>query len=188
MNCRRAKRLMPLHAGNDLSARRMRQVGGHLDSCPACRRELEEYRRALGTVRSAARAEDAPDWSDGEWRAVVARAVEGGRGGRDRRAAVRGPVLRPRWAVAAGAAAALVVAAVMLVWRNTGMRPGPAVASRAAGEHGLGLSATAPRAGEQRTGSVVEQDVVSVTLVSQETGLQVVWFFRKDFEWKGDQE
>jgi len=29
------------------------------------------------------------------------------------------------------------------------------------------------------------QDVVSVTLVSQETGLKVVWFLDKNFEWKG---
>jgi anti-sigma factor RsiW len=177
MNCRRAKRLMPLYAGSDLSARRMRSVGAHLDSCPACRRELEEYRRALGSVRSAARAEAAPDWSDGEWRAVVARAVEDGRGGREKRAAVRRPVLGPKWAVAAGAAAALVVAAVMLLWQNTGMQTGPAAASRAAGERGLGLAGAPPA-----------QDVVSVTFVSQETGLQVVWFFHKDFEWKGDQE
>jgi anti-sigma factor RsiW len=177
MNCRRAKRLMPFYAGNDLSAGRTRSVGAHLASCPDCRRELEEYRRALGTVRAAAQAEAAPDWSDGEWRAVVARAVKGGRGGRKKRAAVRGPILRPRWAVAAGAAAALVVAAGMLLWQNTGIRPGPAAAVRAAGERGLRLAEDPPA-----------QDVVSVTLVSQETGLQVVWFFHKDFEWKGDQE
>jgi len=30
------------------------------------------------------------------------------------------------------------------------------------------------------------QDVVSVTLVSQETGLKVVWFLDKNFEWKGE--
>ncbi len=177
MNCRTAKRLMPLYAGSDLSARRMRSVGAHLDSCPACRQELEEYRRALGVVRAAARAENAPDWSDGEWRAVVARAVEDGQGGREKRAAVRRPILWPRWAVAAGTAAALVVTAVMLLWQNTGIRPGPAAAVRAAGERGLRLAEDPPA-----------QDVVSVTLVSQETGLQVVWFFHKDFEWKGDQE
>ncbi len=32
------------------------------------------------------------------------------------------------------------------------------------------------------------QDVLSVTMVSQETGLQVVWFFNKNFEWEGDLE
>ncbi len=39
-----------------------------------------------------------------------------------------------------------------------------------------------------RAASALSQDVVSVTLVSQETGLQVVWFFDKNFEWKGDKK
>jgi hypothetical protein len=30
------------------------------------------------------------------------------------------------------------------------------------------------------------QDVLSVTLVTKDSGLQVVWFFDKNFEWKGD--
>ncbi len=37
-------------------------------------------------------------------------------------------------------------------------------------------------------GPALSQDVVSVTLVSQETGLQVVWFFNRNFEWKGDKK
>lgn len=32
----------------------------------------------------------------------------------------------------------------------------------------------------------VSQDVVSVKLVSPETGLQIVWFLDKNFEWKGE--
>jgi hypothetical protein len=36
--------------------------------------------------------------------------------------------------------------------------------------------------------SAESQDVVSVTLVSKETGLQIVWFLDKNFEWKGDQQ
>jgi hypothetical protein len=30
------------------------------------------------------------------------------------------------------------------------------------------------------------QDVVSVTLVSQDSGLKVVWFLNRNFEWKGE--
>jgi len=30
------------------------------------------------------------------------------------------------------------------------------------------------------------QDVVSVTLVSQDTGLKIVWFLNRNFEWKGE--
>jgi hypothetical protein len=32
------------------------------------------------------------------------------------------------------------------------------------------------------------QDVVSVTLISKDTGFKVIWFFDKNFEWKGEEK
>jgi hypothetical protein len=32
------------------------------------------------------------------------------------------------------------------------------------------------------------QDVLSMTIVSRETGLKIVWFFNKNFEWKENQQ
>jgi hypothetical protein len=61
-----------------------------------------------------------------------------------------------------GALAALA----MLVLRPPSGPEGTALAGRAAGD----------------------QDVVSVTMISQETGLQVVWFFDKNFDYKGERE
>lgn len=177
MTCSKAKKLMALYAGGDLSERRTRAVGAHLDSCPACRRELEGYRRALEQVKAAAGAEIAPDWSEGAWRAVMARVMGEATERRKELAGRFKSVPRARWAAAAGAAGALALAAVMLLQNGSGFRPGS--------------MATAPGAGEPRTGvpgSPSAQDVVSVNLVSQETGLQVVWFFNKNFEWKGDRE
>ncbi|MDW7761532.1 MAG: zf-HC2 domain-containing protein [Acidobacteriota bacterium] len=40
----------------------------------------------------------------------------------------------------------------------------------------------------QKTAAGVPQDVLSVTFVSQETGLQIAWFFHRDFDWKGDKK
>jgi hypothetical protein len=37
------------------------------------------------------------------------------------------------------------------------------------------------------TKTAAGQDVISVRMVSKETGLQVVWFFNKNFAWEGDQ-
>lgn len=56
------------------------------------------------------------------------------------------------------------------------------------------LVARAPKAGRPTphphepaaVAKEVSQDVVSVTLVSQDTGLKVVWFLDKNFEWKGE--
>ena len=33
-----------------------------------------------------------------------------------------------------------------------------------------------------------KQDVISVTMVSPESGLQVVWFLDKNFDWKGENQ
>jgi hypothetical protein len=71
--------------------------------------------------------------------------------------------LRPRWALASGFAALLLLAVLVIRITNTGFKP----------------EGAAPAAGP---------DVISVTMVSQETGLQVVWFFNKNFDWKGDQK
>lgn len=177
MTCSKAKKPMALYAGGDLSERRKRAVGAHLDSCPACRRELEEYRRALAQIKAAAGAEVPPDWSAGEWRALMTRVMGEATERRKELAGRFKSVPRVRWAVASGAAAALVLAAVMLLQNGSGFRPGSA--------------ATAPGAAEPMAGVLGDpsaQDVVSVTLVSQETGLQVVWFFNRNFEWKGDRE
>ena len=177
MTCSKAKKLMALYAGGDLSERRTRAVGAHLDSCPACPKELEGYRRASAQVKAAAGAEIPPDWSEGEWRALMTRAMGEATERRKELAGRFKSVPRARWAAASGAAAALVLAALMLLQNGSGFRPGSVATAPGAGE--LGIAADPDPAA---------QDVVSVTLVSQETGLQVVWFFNRNFEWKGDRE
>ncbi len=157
MNCRKVRRLLPLMAGGDLPARKERRLQAHLEGCALCRGELEEYRLALGRVKTAARAEGAGDWSEAEWKALMAR-VTGTRLGKDR-APVR---FRPRWALAPGLAAVAVLAFLVVRITNTGFKP----------------EGAPPASGP---------DVVSVTMVSQETGRKVVWFFNKNFDWKGDQ-
>ncbi|MFQ5749289.1 MAG: anti-sigma factor family protein, partial [Planctomycetota bacterium] len=65
MNCRSAKRLLPLHCGGDLPLPKAERLGQHLSGCPACRRELEAYRsmrRFLAPLR-----EEAPLLAPGLW-------------------------------------------------------------------------------------------------------------------------
>jgi len=81
-------------------------------------------------------------------------------------------VFWPRWAAASalGAFLGLVVLGVLF--------NGPARPTRRS-PNGDGAAA-APGA--------ARQDKVAITMVSPETGLQVVWFLDKNFDWKGDQE
>ena len=174
MTCRTIRRLMPLAAGDDLRPRRAPAFRAHIDACPACREELRAHRAALAALRTAAKSEGVPDWTEAEWRSLMARAAGQAGPGRVGEEAPARTLLRPRWAAASAAGALIGLAVLALLLR--GPVPGPA-----------GRSAAGVRAG----GTVLAaggQDVLSVTMVSRETGLQIVWFFDKDFDYQGENE
>ncbi len=156
MTCRKAKKLMPLYAGGDLRPRLMTAVRAHVDSCPACWKELAEYRESLSRLKAAAKAESVPDWSEGEWRDLAARFKP-----TVTTTERPGFLARPRWAAASVLGVFLGLAVLTMLFKDGNLGP-------------------------RKTSSAGEPSVVSLTLVSQETGLQVVWFLDKNFEWKGD--
>jgi hypothetical protein len=170
MRCRRTRKLIPLYAGDDLGPRLGRAVRDHIGSCPGCRKELEEFRQAVSRVKAAAAAEALPDWGEGEWRALMSRVAATGRAGREGEKGRGKPGLFPRWATASVLGAVIGMAILSVLLRDTTPRPKAGLAVPTLAEAGRA------------------QDVISVTMVSPESGLQVVWFFNKDFEWKGDQE
>ncbi len=178
MTCRRARKLLPLLAGDDLSPRKARRLERHLSACAVCRAELEELRAALDSVRAEARADDAPAWDESSWAALAGRIA---REPAPRRSGPRlGPLPVPSPFVIAGVTAAALIAVTVFVFRGTDLRS----------PHGSSVPALAAAAqGTARGGTTASaaQDRLSVTLVSQETGLQVVWIFDKNFEWKGEQ-
>ncbi|MBP7706425.1 MAG: zf-HC2 domain-containing protein [Candidatus Aminicenantes bacterium] len=174
MTCRTIRRLMPLAAGDDLRPRRARAFRAHLDACPACREELRTFHEALATLRTAATDEGVPDWTEAEWRALMARAAGQAGTGEAGHAAPARPAFRPRWAAASAAGALIGLVALALLFR--GPVPGPEGRVRA----GAPAGGTALAAGGQ--------DVLSMTMVSRETGLQIVWFFDKNFDYKGENE
>jgi len=157
MTCRKAKKLMPLYAGDDLRPRLTQAVRAHIDTCPSCRKELGEYRQALTSLKAAAKAESVPDWSEGEWRALAAQFKPS-----FQTTARPGFLARPRWAAASVLGAFLGLTVLTMLFKDGNL-------------------------GRRETSAAGEPSVVSLTLVSQETGLQVVWFLDKNFEWKGDE-
>jgi hypothetical protein len=170
MTCRKVHRLIPLAAGDDLRPRLAAAMRAHIARCPGCRSELETFREALAVIKAEARAGGVADWTDGEWRTAMAAVAAEAR--RESRTPGHGAVPSPRrrWAAAAaiGAFAGLVLMGVLF--------KGPAVSR--GGPEGLALAARTPK----------EQDRMSITLVSPESGLQVVWFLDKNFEWEGDRK
>lgn len=70
MTCREVSRLLPLHAGDDLSPRESAGVEAHVEACATCAAALEELR----AVRAAFRDVPAPRFGS-EFHADVRRAV-----------------------------------------------------------------------------------------------------------------
>jgi len=164
---------MALFAGDDLGPRRRRAARSHVEACPACRRELEEFREALRRVRTAAESEAVPDWSESEWKSLMVRATGQTAGSRKAEISAGARVAWPGWAAAS--ATGVLIGFVVLSALFRGSVPAPARTASPAVPPGL---ADAGRA----------QDVVSLTMVSPETGLQIVWFLDKNFDYKGEQE
>jgi hypothetical protein len=213
MTCAKVKKSLPLLSGGDLPARTERRLLAHIDACSGCRRELEEYRSALARVRAAAREEGAGDWSEAEWKALMAR-VTAADAGKARTAWAT----RPSWALASGVAAVVILAVTVFLFKDSIFKSSagtsgrlPAVVRREEPKTASEKPKATPPAKQEtkrvplvqpeyfaKSGEKVSpsretpvraaagQDVLTVTMVSQETGLQVVWFFNKDFEWKGD--
>ena len=216
MTCSNVKKRLALIAGGDLPARKERKLLAHIDRCPLCRQELEEYRGALRRVKDAARAEGLEDWTGAEWKALMTRVTV--QKADRRKSAPFEP--RPRWVLASGIAAVVLLALLTFLFRDSifrfrGARPDQGTevvkkeepkgrpeqppASMPADKEGKGVPIIQPEYFAKNAGkgkpsigssakSAAGQDVISVTMVSKETGLQVVWFFNKNFEWKGDQK
>jgi hypothetical protein len=84
-----------------------------------------------------------------------------------------GPVFAPRWAAASAIGALLGLVVLGVLFRGPSPHPGRAFP---AGES----ASLATGAGEQ--------DRLTMTMVSPETGLQIVWILDKNFDWKGDRQ
>jgi hypothetical protein len=172
MTCRKVRKLMPLFAGDDLRPGLARAVRAHIDGCPGCRAELEGFRAALAEVKSAAKAEGVPDWGDDEWKALMARVAAEEQGTGRTPASAGSRAFMPRWAAASVLGAVIGIAILAVLFRGPSQRP-----EGTPGDNGMVIASENPR-----------QDRVSITMVSPETGLQVVWFLDKNFDYKGEQE
>ena len=105
MNCTHARRLFAAFWDDETTQAEREWLEGHFASCPACRREYEQYARTLEVLGSLPRIEAAPDLAE--------RALQRAR--RAETAPDRLPLLRPQWVpITAGLAAALLLTLTIL--------------------------------------------------------------------------
>jgi anti-sigma factor RsiW len=172
MNCRAAKKQIPLFAGGELEASRSDRIRLHLADCPECRAEAEEFERSRQAVRGMAGAAAAGDWTPGEWNRMI-RTITATRGeSRTREALYR---LRP---ALAGAMGVLLAAGVFLVQRELRQPSAPETGSFA-------VIHPETQAAVPDPAPTKDPDVKSVTMISPESGLKIHWFYNKKFEWQG---
>ena len=157
MKCQKMKRLLPLLAGSELPETQISSVRVHLEGCLQCQREYEKYTFLVDKTRKWL-AEDLVGWEEQEWREMVQSVVN--QGSRKRTSLVPWPFPRA-WAYT-------LMAGVMLLLTILIVRPSFVKQ--------IGLT--------PKYVNVVgadKQEVISMTMVSKETGLKIVWFFNKNF-------
>ena len=207
MNCSRVRKFLPLYAGADLSARKTRRLEKHLERCADCGRELEELKAALAGIRAVAGRETL-DWQEADWKGLMARGKSEKPGAR-RTMSLAGV---PSKAWAYGLAIILVVGIAALILRSVLSPPAAPLLSEivtatpAQPSRSLKTDETLPVSDPRdvpfpvrrsrlepldramlAAGPASEkttQNLMSMTLVSQETGLKVHWTFNRNFEWK----
>jgi hypothetical protein len=179
-------------------------------------RRREETEAALIKIREIAKSDPGPDWSESEWKKIMAAAVAQKFEGKRAK-----PRLGLKPALAYGFVSAIILVIVGLILRNTIQKPkaspfgpSPALVHKSSPvklpspteptdknkdmeirpeDRPITVArAEKPCQSETRpkkpaaAGTEGSQDVVSVTLVSQDRGLQVIWFLDRNFEWKGN--
>lgn len=206
MNCSRARKFLPLYAGADLSAEKARRLERHLARCANCRKESGEFRAALAGVRAVADL-DTLDWPEGEWKGLMARVRSAKQGPRP--VSPFGTIPIKAWAT--GLAIVLVLGIAAFILRGLLSPPTAALLSEtiaatsplpsrtlAKKEIPSGLLPPDPPFRVQREPRALDrvllaavpvpekatQKMMSMTLVSQETGLKIHWTLNSDFEWE----
>ena len=165
MRCDKVKRKLPLSAGGELDPETARRIKRHLASCPSCRKEYQQYIQARKQMQAWMDA-DSPEWDEAQWRRMVRSAAEGPSADKEKRF-----FLKPVWA-----AAVLFVAAAglfLLLWLP---------------QTSLFQGITSGSSEDASPWSVFmrdkDQEALTLTWVSPETGLKIKWFVKKDFNLK----
>lgn len=167
MRCKRILKYLPLFVGAELSPKKDKAIRTHLDTCVGCRKEHQAYIQALKIAKDLL-SKSTVAWSEDEWERIVFDAAA------EKSKSLSGFAPWPfkkGWAVA-------VMVAVMAIVIFFVTRP-----LYLGDEDFPSQSILSKHHPQNETGAVFKspQDVVSITMVSKDTGLKVVWILNKNF-------
>jgi len=220
MTCRKARRSAALMAGGDFVGRKAERLKRHLGRCAECRREYENIRAALESIKSIAREEAPLEWRETEWKELLGRVIS--QETTLRKTALSSPRRHyvPGWGYTGVFLAVVAFVIGGLILKNergksvnipvtqkepiviskaepsqAGQKqektaavrgpeiPKPAVESARPQIQSLKASPKITRAEKTESG-----EIMTMALVSQDSGLTVYWVFNKNFEWKEDKK
>ncbi len=210
MNCKKSRKLLPLILGNELSERKVEKIKKHIENCEKCRREFLEYQSVLRKIKDISRDEEV-NWDDREWTALVKKATSQNI---EKKSSISILLTRPAFltlGLILFVSFALIFFArdwinkkeiqtvkkseVTAKLEKGEIKPSREERIEPVREKGLSrneLQAKKRRMIAKRKVQSVkmekktepEQTMISMTIVSEETGLKIVWFFNKNFEWE----
>lgn len=168
MKCKKVQRYLPLVVDSNISKSKISEVKAHMEKCPECRHEYNSYVLSLGKTKEWL-AKEREDWEDREWQQIVKKAIVD-----------KGPEVSPLvpwpfrkvWAYAMMAVFAIVF--TFFVVRPSFYKEGRIPGTRMLAESQAKLF--------ESFKDKSEQDIISMTMVSKDTGLKIVWFFNKNFD------
>lgn len=169
MNCKKVQRLLPLMAGSEIPQSKILSLRAHLEECPKCRQEYDSYMLSLEKTKEWL-AKDRKVWEESDWKQALQRAIK------DKKPEVTPLVPWPFKKVWAYSFIGMFVVALTLLFiiRPSIIQKKMGLGSEKFTQEQAQLFRSSPEESEQ--------EVVSMTLVSKETGLKIVWFLNKNFE------
>jgi hypothetical protein len=169
MNCKKVQRLLPLMAGYEIPKSKILSLKAHLEGCPKCRQEYDSYMLSLEKTKEWL-AKDRKDWEESDWQQALQRAIK------DKKPEGTPLVPWPFKKVWACSLIGVLAVALTLLFIIR-----PSIIQK---KMGLGSEKFTQEQAQLFRSSPAEskQEVVSMTLVSKETGLKIVWFLNKNFE------
>jgi hypothetical protein len=156
-------------AGSEIPESKILSLKAHLKKCPECRQEYESYKLSLEKTKEWL-AKDRKDWEESDWQRALQRAIK------DKEPEVSPLVPWPfkkAWSYSLIGVMAVALTLLFILWPSI-IKDEMGLGSEKFTEEQAQLFRTSPEESEQ--------EVVSMTIVSKETGLKIVWFFNKNFE------
>jgi hypothetical protein len=153
--------------GSEISQPKILAIKAHLRLCPECRGEYDSFIVSLEKTKEWL-AKERIGWEEREWQEAVQKATEQG----ESRVSSLAPwPFKKAWAYAMMAVFAFLLCLFIV-------RPS-LIKQKAEPESGMIAEL---RQEPEKMKQESQQDIITMTLVSHETGLRIVWFFNKNFD------